>query len=663
MNLPQIDQILTRAIAEMAGHELETINRLEEGDVIRFPGHGIPADELAELEGLLKKKPSAETTQPSKREKTAPSGHPRAKISDLKRGEKIIIATGAVRGDDYTVWRNQGDQYVAAVPGYGSKPYRSLRGPLNWLLRETEAEPHIQEKIWAMFDAKILKGQKPAKRLPEKPKVVSVAKKPGRLTSLNKGQTVMIHQGGKRKDWYLERTTAGTYVAVAGAKMQRSKTLEGALRWLWKQSQGGMQRQITKVFDVDAIKAGHTPPEEKPIPKKFAPKDTPAQLADEPKHYQPEKAKDEWEEMLVDAAVGAVSMKYVHRLMDSGYAVEIWKGEKVTDQEALGPVPGGIVDRLNKYGLTFARENKSGKTGKQKVEQWLVDQVGRRIDTLLRMGWKIEKMPWPIPKVATLDMADQLDKHQLDMMNKFGVMIVPGDERRVETPKPKPSRPARITSPKTAIKYGFVGDEKFLTPKARLTWTRSGYKLEEMPEKGKRRVHVMTLQNISYYNMHRDLNAFLPGNILRSAKLNKNDSYDQIKAKIIKSHDAAYRKLKKAKSDAIEDWQKSAKEIADEWTRPSIQVTPENTPPITASGDRFRLSSKWDKFQITKYQSDPHDHDPSYTAYVSSSPTAARKLYKLLSANPNAIKEIEKDASGWLEKNKIRFKYQFSYLR
>jgi len=190
MNLPQIDQILTRAIAEMAGHELETINRLEEGDVIRFPGHGIPADELAELEGLLKKKPSAETTQPSKPEKKAPEG------------------------------------------------------PL------------------------------PRQATSEKSKTVKNAQKPGRLTSLNKGETVMIHQGGKRKDWYVERTTAGTYVAVAGAKMQRSKTLEGALRWLWKQSQGGMQRQITKVFDLDAIKAGNAPPEEKPTPA--PPKSTPS---------------------------------------------------------------------------------------------------------------------------------------------------------------------------------------------------------------------------------------------------------------------------------------------------------------------------------------------------------------------------------------------------
>lgn len=181
MNLPQIDQILTRAIAEMAEHELETINRLEEGDVIRFPGHGIPADELAELEALLTKKPRAETNQPSKPEKKAPEGP---------------------------------------------------------LLRQATSD---------------------------KPKTVKNAQKPGRLTSVNKGQTVMIHQGGKRKDWYLERTTAGTYVAVAGAKMQRSKTLEGALRWLWKQSQGGMQRQITKVFDIDAIKAGNAPPEEKPM--------------------------------------------------------------------------------------------------------------------------------------------------------------------------------------------------------------------------------------------------------------------------------------------------------------------------------------------------------------------------------------------------------------
>ena len=198
MNLPRIHQILTRAISEMAGHELETINRLEEGDVIRFPGHGIPADELAELEGLLKKKPSAETTQPSKPERKAPEG------------------------------------------------------PL------------------------------PRQATSEKPKTVKKAQKPGRLTSLNKGQTVMIHQGGKRKDWYLERTTAGTYVAVGGTKMHRSKTLEGALRWLWKQSQGGMQRQITKVFDLDAIKTGTAPPEEKPTTapthteqKKKTPSNTP----------------------------------------------------------------------------------------------------------------------------------------------------------------------------------------------------------------------------------------------------------------------------------------------------------------------------------------------------------------------------------------------------
>jgi hypothetical protein len=297
MNLPQIDQILTRAIAEMAGHELETINRLEEGDVIRFPGHGIPADELSELEGLLKKKPSAETTQPSKPEKKAPEG------------------------------------------------------PL------------------------------PKQATSEKPKTVKNAQKPGRLTSLNKGQTVMIHQGGKRKDWYMERTTAGTYVAVAGAKMQRSKTLEGALRWLWKQSQGGMQRQITKVFDLDAIKAGNAPPEEKPMgsltPKTPEPKPTPTKLGS-----------GESATILKNIVIGAIGTK-AKKMLQNGWIIEVYDAKSPYAKEALGPLPKSEVDTLRKKGLMLVTSQSSMTPPEIKLKHIVSDALGRKGRKLLISGWKI----------------------------------------------------------------------------------------------------------------------------------------------------------------------------------------------------------------------------------------------------------------------------------
>jgi hypothetical protein len=152
---------------------------------------------------------------------------------------------------------------------------------------------------------------------------------------------------------------------------------------------------------------------------------------------------------------------------------------------------------------------------------------------------------------------------------------------------------------------------------------------------------------------------FLVPNILAKASLSKSDDYDKIKKKI---------------GDAVQEAAKAVTEELDvkrpwiidssKWREAQVfylQVEPEGIDPFSVEGKDFTVKVEWTNFKAYSPNSDLQNHDPHYTLYEASSPAAGRKMYKMLSGDPKALKNVSwGQFSDWLKKNKISYSTHFS---
>lgn len=200
-------------------------------------------------------------------------------------------------------------------------------------------------------------------------------------------------------------------------------------------------------------------------------------------------------------------------------------------------------------------------------------------------------------------------------------------------------------------------DGKFVGKNARLQWSRHSWLLEELPIKGKKKLKKATLQNPS---SHGYFDWWIPGNILMLAKLGPNDDYADIKKKVREAYDEAYERTKNGTNQREKDHLAKSEWVTElQWYESEVfylNVIPEGTEPFTAEGKDFSLKVRWDKFESYSPNSDFQQADPHYTKYESSSPTAARKLFNLLKANPKALDGVAWTSFGdWLKKNKVQY--------
>ncbi len=205
-------------------------------------------------------------------------------------------------------------------------------------------------------------------------------------------------------------------------------------------------------------------------------------------------------------------------------------------------------------------------------------------------------------------------------------------------------------------------DDKFIGQNARLQWSRGTWLLEELPQKGKKKLRSADLQNPS---AHGYFDMWIPGNILMFAKLSPSDDYSAIKKKIMEAYAEAYDRTKNGKrQDEKELLEKSdwVKNIV--WYEKEVfylNVIPEGVEPFTVEGKDFSVKVSWENFKAYSPNSDFQQADPHYTYYEASSPTAARKCFLILKADPNALKGLTwMDFSDWLNKQKIPYKTRFS---
>ena len=205
-------------------------------------------------------------------------------------------------------------------------------------------------------------------------------------------------------------------------------------------------------------------------------------------------------------------------------------------------------------------------------------------------------------------------------------------------------------------------DGKFIGQNARLQWSRHYWLVEELPQKGKKKLKSAELQNPSrdgYFDW------WIPGNILMQAKLSASDGYADIKKKIRAAYDEAYEKTKNGKNEREKELLNLSSWVRElQWYEKEVfylNVVPEGTEPFTAEGKDFTVKVEWREFSSYSPSSDFQQAQPYYTQYASKSPTAARKLFNMLKAEPNALKSVPWVGFGdWLRKNKIPYETHHS---
>jgi hypothetical protein len=207
------------------------------------------------------------------------------------------------------------------------------------------------------------------------------------------------------------------------------------------------------------------------------------------------------------------------------------------------------------------------------------------------------------------------------------------------------------------------GDGKFVGNDARLTWTRHEWHLEELPQKGKKKLKSATLRNPSGYGW-RGTDAFLAGNILRDAKLSQSDGYGRIKEKMLSAYEEAVKSMEEGRPEEKEMLAKQTWIREVQWYENDVfylNVVPEGTDPFTVDGKDFTMKVEWTKFSAYSPDSDMQQADPYYSKIEQSSPTGARKLYLILKANPDALKSVGWMVLGdWLTKQKIPYETNHS---
>jgi len=207
-------------------------------------------------------------------------------------------------------------------------------------------------------------------------------------------------------------------------------------------------------------------------------------------------------------------------------------------------------------------------------------------------------------------------------------------------------------------------------PHIRFHWggysgAHDSFELEEMPEKGKKTLRVLSGGLAPWTSGQSDpeFSFFNIENLVHYAGVHRNLTYEQAKEAIT----SAAQKLVDGVNKHAMAAGKKGHEYRTLFSGPYentvhfLKIEPPDTKPFIAEGSNFKVSVKWTEFQTYSPGSDFQQSDPHYTLIVSSAPASARKLYKILKADPGALKSVSwMGLSDWLRKNGIGYDTRFS---
>lgn len=203
----------------------------------------------------------------------------------------------------------------------------------------------------------------------------------------------------------------------------------------------------------------------------------------------------------------------------------------------------------------------------------------------------------------------------------------------------------------------------------RISWKDAGVLIEELPGKGQKRLgyYSANFGTIPHTQGSTLASYFMPINLKKDIRFSKGDTFE-----------AAVKKLKGATEKIFEDmvaehdwltkkvlYRDLREKSGEVWY---LKVAPGSADPITAGGKDFIVEVDWNNFKSyapgSKGFADTSG-EPDYTIVESKSSAQARKLYKILNNDPDALARLTWNewVDKWLPKHKIQFKYHFSQWR
>lgn len=194
-------------------------------------------------------------------------------------------------------------------------------------------------------------------------------------------------------------------------------------------------------------------------------------------------------------------------------------------------------------------------------------------------------------------------------------------------------------------------------------WIAPIFKIEELPQKGKKKLRRWQV-GLDLRYMQQALGTstiyFYGEDLAQAARISSGDNYDAMVRKLEKAFEDEAKKLKQGEGidpKQAKKWKEYIRYYPDVDNVFYLEVEPEGVEPFTVQGKDFVLDVAWKKFKTYSPSSDFQLSDPHYSGYEQSSPSSARKLYKILKADPEALRSVAwMGLSDWFRKQDIRTK-------
>jgi hypothetical protein len=191
----------------------------------------------------------------------------------------------------------------------------------------------------------------------------------------------------------------------------------------------------------------------------------------------------------------------------------------------------------------------------------------------------------------------------------------------------------------------------------RLQWADSrerNYRLTEMPVPGKKRLRVRSGGFPAWLggSQKSEYNFLLMANVVRGIRASM--TYDQVAAEI----DRRIKELIEESNQKAQEPRPEKDLMSGPWETLVfyLEVEPANMKAFIVDGKDFKLEVSWDSFKAYSPSSDFQQSDPHYSVIVNASRQGSRKLYKVLKADPNAMRAVSWDGlTDWLRRNGIGY--------
>lgn len=170
-------------------------------------------------------------------------------------------------------------------------------------------------------------------------------------------------------------------------------------------------------------------------------------------------------------------------------------------------------------------------------------------------------------------------------------------------------------------------------------------------------------------------NRFMMENLIRDASLSNSMSFDQVVSKMKKVIEDAKKAVVEDDSNGFDyAWFKAngydlnrSTWMFEEGEINYLQVEPADYNPVILGGNDWNGTFEWTQFTFyadREYDEHTHHVEGQRAFYRHKSPGGARKLFKLIKADPEAVKRMSLDQfTAWLNAKKVAYDWVPTYVR